>query len=497
MLQLSRWSGEFSDPSLEAEFRAEYAADSQRHARAALLAGGALYLLVLLNDVTRLDWSTALLIRVPLRLVVTATALCAIWRVMRTLDTRVHDRWLGIFGFAVLVSYTVINFVTYTPGVIVQVSMVVLTLAAFVGLPASFAWNAAVGFSAVVTFTGTMVWFREASMIGMGIMLSFTGFSAALLVRYVNSLRRRAYFAWRGERAARDALADAVQSLRDLFTAAPVPFALARVHDGLILQVNEIGMNVLQLQSADLPGLKADTLVASDEERAALREMMVRDRFVDRYPLRVCRRDGSELDVLASARRIRYHGESCALIGFTDVSELKRLERELYQQAAVDVLTGLANRRSFLSQLGRAFAQARRQGQPLSLLYLDLDHFKLVNDRYGHAAGDEVLKTFARVVAQQVRAADLVGRLGGEEFAVLLPDADDAQATEVAERVRQAVAACQIDTGAATVRVTVSIGLASLQPQHDAPDRLLEDADGALYAAKQHGRNRVERAGGP
>ena len=199
--------------------------------------------------------------------------------------------------------------------------------------------------------------------------------------------------------------------------------------------------------------------------------------------------------MLTSARRVRYNGEWCALIGFTDVSELKRLERELYRQAAVDMLTGLANRRSFLSQLGRAFAQARRQGQPLSLLYLDVDHFKLINDRYGHAAGDEVLKAFAEVVAQQVRSADLVGRIGGEEFAVLLPDADGAQAAEVAARVRRAVAEREIDTGAATLKVTVSIGLATLQAGHEHPDRLLEDADGALYVAKQRGRNRVEQAG--
>lgn len=495
MLQLSRWSGEFSDPGLEREFRSEYAADSQRHARAVLLWAGGLYLLVLLNDFTRLGWSMELLARVPLRLLVTATALFAAWRIAATLDTRTHDRWLGVFGLLVVASYTAINFITYTPGVIVQVSMVVLTLAAFVGLPAAFRWNAIVGGACVAVFTGTMVWFREASFIGMGIMLGFTALSSGLLVRRMNVLRRRAFHAWRGEREARDALTEAAAAFRELFTAAPVPFVLARTHDGQLLRANELALQVLQIRPAELPALHADDLVATDEDRTALKEMFARDRFVDRVAVRALRRDGSTFDVLVSARRVRCDGESCVLIGFTDVSELKRLERELYHQAAVDMLTGLANRRSFLDQLARAFAQARRQAQPLSVLYLDLDHFKLVNDRYGHAAGDEVLKSFADAVGQQVRAGDLVGRIGGEEFAVLLPDAGAAEAAEVAERIRAAVAGREIRTAAAQVPVTVSIGLASLGPEHGDPQRLLDDADAALYAAKQAGRNRVERAG--
>jgi two-component system cell cycle response regulator len=164
--------------------------------------------------------------------------------------------------------------------------------------------------------------------------------------------------------------------------------------------------------------------------------------------------------------------------------------------AAFDPLTGLNNRRFLETHLANALDQAAHNGRPLSLMILDIDHFKSVNDTYGHDAGDEVLKVFAQRIKRVVRGADLVCRLGGEEFVVVMPDTPLAVAERVAERVRAAVQGgpFPIDPGATrTIPVTTSIGLAERGSDANA-DALLRRADKALYSSKASGRNRVTAA---
>ena len=493
MQELSRWSGQFSDPALESSFRAEYVADSLRHARAAVVVGAVAYLLFVLNDLLRFGWGETTLLRLPMRLAVAAAALWVLPRLARTSDTRIHDRLVGGFGVLVAASYTAVNTLSYAPGVIVSVSMVVLTLAAFIGLSIDFRWNVIVGASCILGFSLSMFWNRDPAAFGTTLLLCFTALSSGLLMRQMNALRRRAFLAWRSEHEARDALARSSESLRRLFMAVPVPFALARLSDGRVLQANDVAMSSFQLSEQDLEHLNVADLLARSVDQAALADRMSRDDAVDRFELRVRRRDGLEIDALLSAHRVEHNGERCVLLGMTDVSDLKRLERDLTQQAATDILTGLSNRRTFMDQLARDLAQARRQQQPLSLLYLDLDHFKSVNDRFGHAAGDEVLKAIADTLVHEVRAGDMCARLGGEEFAVLLPGAALARALEAAERIRQAVQQRELLVGGKPLRITVSIGVATLANADD-PQRLLAAADAALFEAKHRGRNRVEHA---
>ncbi|HEU0202298.1 MAG TPA: sensor domain-containing diguanylate cyclase, partial [Burkholderiaceae bacterium] len=421
--ELSRWSGQCADPEVEAAFRAQYAADSLRHVRAAVVIGAAAYVLFLANDVLRFGWGSELLFRLPLRLVVAVAAAWILLRLRKTDDFRRHDRWLGVYGVLVAVSYSVITAFTYAPGIIVPVSMVVLILAAFIGLPTSFAWNVTVGVACLIGFPFALAWNRDPSTFGIAMLLVFCAASSALLLRQMNALRRRAYLAWRREREARDALQATSHSRDRLFAAVPVPFALARLSDGRILQANDIATQSLRIAPGDLERLCIGDLLVNADDHAALQALLSQDGAIDRFELCVRRTDGTELDALLSGSRVDYDGEPCVLLGLTDVSDLKRLERELYRQAAFDPLTGLANRRSFMEHLGRAFAHARRSAQPLSLLYLDIDHFKAVNDAHGHTAGDEVLRMFAEIVTAGVRADDVVARLGGEEFAVLLPNA--------------------------------------------------------------------------
>ena len=181
------------------------------------------------------------------------------------------------------------------------------------------------------------------------------------------------------------------------------------------------------------------------------------------------------------------------LIGFVhDITERKQLEDELKRQAHIDLLTGLNNRRYFFELAEQELARAKRHSAPLPALMLDVDHFKLVNDTHGHHVGDLVLQKLSEVCVQTLRGIDILGRLGGEEFAILLPETKGEQALEVAERLRLAVAGATVPLEqGGSIHLTVSIGVASLVATDAKVEDLLKRADTALYAAKNAGRNRV------
>jgi two-component system, cell cycle response regulator len=215
-----------------------------------------------------------------------------------------------------------------------------------------------------------------------------------------------------------------------------------------------------------------------DDERRIVRAL---DIGVNDYLLRPVDR----LELLARARtqikRRRY------------ADRLRESLQESVTMAVTDPLTGLNNRRHLTSHLGSLMEHAAGGNADLCLLILDIDHFKLVNDKYGHDAGDDVLKEFAQRLKKAVRGIDLVCRYGGEEFVVLMPDTDENVAFRVAERIRTAVAMepFTIHRGERTINVTVSIGMAMLTNNMKTPTEILKCADTALYRAKSEGRNRV------
>ena len=178
-----------------------------------------------------------------------------------------------------------------------------------------------------------------------------------------------------------------------------------------------------------------------------------------------------------------------------DVTERRRLDKDLQTSAATDSLTGLPNRRQFIARLKEEFLRVRRlDNQRSSVLMLDLDLFKGVNDTHGHAAGDAVLKHFARQMQNGIRKIDTAGRLGGEEFAIILPGADSVAASASAERLRKIVATTPFVQNGNTIPLTVSIGVATIGARDCNDGATLISADHALYRAKRNGRNRVEIA---
>ena len=192
-------------------------------------------------------------------------------------------------------------------------------------------------------------------------------------------------------------------------------------------------------------------------------------------------------DVLRS--RCKVLADGGRMLTYGNVSDLVRTADEMAELAMKDALTGIYNRRFFMERLDSEWKRLRRYKRPLSVLALDIDYFKSINDRYGHDVGDQVIVATAKLCASHLRESDVVARIGGEEFAVLLPETDLASAIFAAERLRAAVAGRTITTNAGPLTVTASIGVAFADWHAESAALLLKRADQALYVAKGGGRN--------
>jgi diguanylate cyclase (GGDEF)-like protein len=181
------------------------------------------------------------------------------------------------------------------------------------------------------------------------------------------------------------------------------------------------------------------------------------------------------------------------ILKFTYTDKLdESFQRQMYDAALRDGLTGVFNKAFFMNRMGAEFAYARRHGTNLSILMMDIDHFKLVNDTHGHPAGDAVLKSVAQTIARTVRVEDVLSRYGGEEFVVICRGIETKNVAVLAERIRRSVESGVCEHGGLAIKVTISIGAASY-PEHkvEKGNELVTIADDALYAAKSGGRNRI------
>jgi len=187
-----------------------------------------------------------------------------------------------------------------------------------------------------------------------------------------------------------------------------------------------------------------------------------------------------------------YNGAQSFLVALNDISQRKDLEAELFRQASTDALTGISNRRHFQNLAEQEVRRARRFSRHLTVMMIDIDFFKPINDTFGHAAGDLVIQGIVKRALESLRQSDSIGRIGGEEFAVVLPETPLSAATDVAERLRAHIQEKPIIAGHIAISCTVSIGVAQLLQEDSGIEDLLHRADTALYAAKKGGRNRVE-----
>ncbi|MBN2107844.1 MAG: sensor domain-containing diguanylate cyclase [Deltaproteobacteria bacterium] len=204
--------------------------------------------------------------------------------------------------------------------------------------------------------------------------------------------------------------------------------------------------------------------------------------------------DGSIISCIMSASAFRDpSGEFYGMVlNFKDITYRKQMEEKLRELATTDGLTKIYNRRHFLELSGQEFDRFKRYGAALSMLMVDVDNFKSVNDTFGHDIGDEALIVLAEIGKNILRKVDVFGRIGGEEFAALLPETDLNGAVSVAERLRQAIEASCLQTDKGTIHFSISIGAAQATERLNTMGDLLKATDKALYRAKENGRNRVE-----
>ena len=267
-----------------------------------------------------------------------------------------------------------------------------------------------------------------------------------------------------------------------------IALADARGFRGNVAEARELLARVLE-NVGDFSGA-----IRELRQHLALRERLVESRIEERV-------QAVELRCHAESARaeLEWATNRAADLEAANAELRAALEREQELKAALDrlartdALTGLANRRHLQEFLAQELGRARRRWRPMALAILDVDHFKSVNDLHGHAVGDEVLVELGLRLVRAVRTVDVVARWGGEEFCLCLLETEGETAREVAQRLLTAINGSPFPTSKGPVRVTASIGLADLLPEHDTVDRLEHRADAALYAAKLKGRNRVER----
>jgi len=266
--------------------------------------------------------------------------------------------------------------------------------------------------------------------------------------------------------------------------------------DGTLLQMNRAGLDMIEAESeSEVIGRKVTDIVAPQYRKA-----------FDDLSRRVNRGESGTLEfeivgLKGGHRWLDTHavpmrdvnGRITGLLGVTrDITARKQFEQDLEELAQTDFLTNLANRRHFMALAEQELSRTLRYGGPLSVLMMDVDHFKRVNDTYGHKTGDLVLRSFADLSRHALREVDAIGRIGGEEFAVVLPQTDAREALDAAERLRKLTEDAEIALEQGLpLHFTVSIGVATLAGTSTNIDTLLSQADQALYKAKKSGRNRV------
>ncbi len=286
-------------------------------------------------------------------------------------------------------------------------------------------------------------------------------------------------------------LRDSEERYRQLFDLESDALFIIRNSDGQILEANNAAIELYGFSREEILNKRNTDLSAEPEATQKATDSPASSDVIVRIPLRWHRKkDGTRFPVGITARFVTWKGELVHIAAIRDITEQHQIEQELVQLAITDALTSLPNRRHFLSQAEQIFARSAQPPYSLALMMLDLDHFKNVNDEYGHAAGDRVLCEVARVLGENLRSNDLLARMGGEEFAILLPRTRNPEAKQIGDRLCQIMERTPFHVNGHDLHMTVSIGLAVLDETISDLDELFSRADKALYAAKQAGRNR-------
>lgn len=322
---------------------------------------------------------------------------------------------------------------------------------------------------------GSYTWFYEATIYLIVLILSLSS-QINLMNIYCSTLENNL----RIEKERRDLILDA----------SPFPILITRLIDDSVLYINPAAQKLFDIQPQEVQSFKFSNYFVDPMKRVELLSCIKRENVIHSFEVQMKNpKATTALWFDLSARIIDLDGELALYTTFKDMTQKKQKEEELFTQASTDPLTGLFNRRQFELMANTQLSLAQRYQTPHCILMLDIDHFKRVNDTYGHDAGDEVLKYVALILKTSLRVSDILARYGGEEFILFLPHTSPTEGWQVAERLRTSVEQSNIFSQAGTLNVTISLGLSSTQ--NISLNDKIKEADIALYASKTTGRNKT------
>jgi diguanylate cyclase (GGDEF)-like protein/PAS domain S-box-containing protein len=279
---------------------------------------------------------------------------------------------------------------------------------------------------------------------------------------------------------------------RRLIESAPLPLLILRSGSQDIVYANDRALQQFALDMDSVRERNLGEFQADGEAAAALSEALGRAGSLRDYELEMCDRNGRRFWMLLSAQRLRYAGEDCLLAALANIDDRKRLQEDMRRRAMHDPLTTLPNRAMFMEALERAVRKARRRSSRFSVLFVDLDRFKEVNDTLGHHAGDTLLQAVAERLLAAVRQSDLVARLGGDEFVVLIEEHRGPEEVMIVAQKVLSMLERPVLLEWREVSISASIGIASFPDDGEDNEALVKHADAAMYQAKERGRNNFQ-----
>lgn len=506
------FSGRFRAKDLEHAFQRESFRPDTNRLKAVAFPAAAFYLAGIALDALLARDPRSLQLMVFIRLTVSAAIAFSAFLVARCAE---RPRWLmPLLDLTLLITAAATCLIiALSPGDLLLHALTVLVMLLvfylFIPLPTLHAFGVGMTFS--IAFVVTVHLFKPESeaLPPVVLYLALINVLGVLALRLDQGSRRREFLVLRAERSlsarlarevasrhtAESALADSEARFQNLVELSPDAVV---VHDGnKILYSNPAAWKLVGARSPDDTGnMTVLDFIAPDYHEATRNRLARVTATLEPLPpveAAIRTLDGREVLCEVVGGPTVFKGRPAIQSVMRDIGDRKALEEELRRLAYTDSLTGTANRRHFFEQIEVEFSRARRHGRPLSVLMIDVDNFKRVNDEHGHAVGDAVLCALVKAMSTILRSEDLLARIGGEEFAVVLPEIDQSSAEAVAERLRSVVAEVRVPSPNGAVQCTVSIGVAQAQPVRESPDRALQRADEALYDEKAEGQGQERR----
>ncbi|WP_135078407.1 diguanylate cyclase [Terasakiella sp. SH-1] len=281
------------------------------------------------------------------------------------------------------------------------------------------------------------------------------------------------------------------ERLQKILAALPIPYAISSVETGMLIEMNEKARNAVHLQEEEVSQTLALDLYKNPQDRERLLQDVRENGLVTNQEVDFVTTKGKTLTTLYNATPLKIGNEDVFFVAFNDITKRKEMEKALEVAARTDYLTGILNRRAFSETAMAERYRANRNEHPLCVLMIDIDYFKKINDTYGHDIGDEALKLLVELIGHDLRTSDALGRIGGEEFVLLLPETHFEGAQILAERIRERIENNVMDLPCGgAMKMTISGGLLEWD-QDTSYEEALKIVDERLYRAKRNGRNQI------